>query len=398
MAWVKAGLAIAIGYLVGSFSTAYWVGRWRAGIDIREHGDGNAGTVNISKVLGLRAGIIVAIVDLSKGLLAYGIARWMGLGSGVAYGAGFAAILGHVAPFYLGFRGGQGAATATGLLLYSLAQCLAHGWLPPGDLAFFAWVVGVFAWISRKGEVIGCTILPLLCAQFLLRMPGNATTRAGGLLTLFLLAVNLFNLLHRKVLRLREEVRRGIKWVRFGLRPAAMAFPAAEQWLGTRAGVGLVGLVTLTAIAGDALRLARQHVVPVQWARLSSVLKEKEAHRFSSISLFLLASAITMVVFPLPIAWLALAYLVFGDMFGKFFGLQYGRHPFFHKTVEGTLACLAGCSVLAYWIAPAVGVPFGVALAGALAASAAESLPLGVDDNLSMALVSGATMYGLWYL
>jgi|YelNatPaOPRAMG01_1025707.scaffolds.fasta_scaffold00049_90 glycerol-3-phosphate acyltransferase PlsY len=398
MSWLRIPLAIVGGYLIGSISTAYWVARWRAGIDIREHGDGNAGTVNVSKVLGLKAGLVVAVVDLSKGLVAYAVARWMGLNLWVAYAAGFAAIVGHIAPFYLGFRGGQGAATATGLLLYSLGQCLWRGWLPLGDLAFLAWVVAVFGWISLKGEVIACAVLPLLAAELILRLPANPVTRAAALLALFLLGVSLTNLFHRKVLVLRREVREGIKWGRFGLRPAAMAFPAAEQWLGSRTGVGLVTAVTLAALAGDALRLARRSVASAAWSRIRVILKDKEAYRFSSISLFLLACTITLVVFPLPIAWLALLYLIFGDMCGKFFGLQYGRHPFFHKTVEGTLACFAACTIVSFWVAPAVGVPFAVAVAGAFGATAAEALPLGVDDNLSMSLVSGATMYGLLYL
>ncbi|NOZ56880.1 MAG: hypothetical protein GXO73_08870 [Calditrichaeota bacterium] len=388
-------LALVVGYLLGSFSTAYWVSRWVAGIDIRDRGDGNAGTVNTFKVVGPLPGVLVAVVDLSKGVLALWLTRAAGCGVWAGYLAGFAAIAGHVFPFYLRFRGGQGAATATGLLLYSLAVLILRGWFPWQDLLFLAWIVIVFALVSRKGEILGVLVLPTFTVLLLLHAPREPEVVATAVLLLFLLSVVLRNLLLRGVLTLRPEVRETIKWWRFGLRPAALAFPAVQQWLGQRAGVGLVSGVTLAALAGDVWRLSRKGWDQETLGRLAAIFKEKELGRFSSISMFLLSCAVVLIVFPLPIAWLALGYLIFGDMFAKFFGLQYGRTAFFRKTLEGTLAGFAGNTIVAYLVAPAVGLPFGAALAGALAASLAEALPLGVDDNLSMAIVAAATMQGL---
>ncbi len=387
--------ALVGGYLLGSFSTAYWIGRWVAGIDIRELGDGNAGTVNTYKVVGPWAGVLVAVVDLSKGVLALLLTHLAGCNAWTGYLAGFAAIAGHVFPFYLRFRGGQGAATATGLLLYSLAVMVVRGWFPWKDLLFLAWIVAVFALVSRKGEVFGTVVLPLFALLLLLHAPRRPEVVGATLLLFFLLFVVLRNILVQGVLELRPAVRNQVKWWRFGLRPAALAFPAAQQWLGQRFGVGLVSSVALAALAGDMWRLSRKGWTQETLGQLAAILKDKELSRFSSISMFLLSCAVVLVVFPLPVAWLALGYLVFGDMFAKFFGLQYGRTPFFHKTLEGAVAGFAGNTIVAYLVAPAVGMPLGTALAGALAASLAEALPLGVDDNLSVAIVAATTMYGL---
>ncbi len=105
-------ISIIIGYLLGSVSPSYILGKLLKGIDIREHGDGNAGTTNTKKVLGIGPAIIAAIYDLGKGLLSIWIAYKLGADPVFMYAAGYAAILGHVFPFYLGFRGGQGVATA----------------------------------------------------------------------------------------------------------------------------------------------------------------------------------------------------------------------------------------------------------------------------------------------
>lgn len=63
-------LSACVGYFLGSLSPSYILGRVLRGIDIREHGDGNAGTVNAVKVLGLLPGILTGLVDISKGIAA----------------------------------------------------------------------------------------------------------------------------------------------------------------------------------------------------------------------------------------------------------------------------------------------------------------------------------------
>lgn len=114
-------LSLVTGYLFGLIQTAYIYGRLN-GIDIREHGSGNAGTTNALRVLGKKAGIIVFIGDFLKAFFAILIVRLavnnfypdeVYLFS--AY-AGFGAVLGHNFPFYLKFRGGKGIAATGGVV------------------------------------------------------------------------------------------------------------------------------------------------------------------------------------------------------------------------------------------------------------------------------------------
>ncbi len=130
-------ICLIIGYIFGLFQTAFIYGKLH-GIDIREHGSGNAGTTNTLRVLGTKAGLIVLAGDIIKCILAIVI-------SGLIFGdshpeeiyllklyAAAGAILGHNFPFYLHFRGGKGIAATAGLILsFHIA------FLPMGVIIFF---------------------------------------------------------------------------------------------------------------------------------------------------------------------------------------------------------------------------------------------------------------------
>lgn len=111
-------LFLIAGYLLGSIPTSYLAGRKR-GLDLRQHGSGNLGATNTVRVLGWRMGSVVLAADVLKGWFpAFFFINWDGQPYGelaAAYGA--AAILGHVYPVFVGFRGGKGVATGAGVFL-----------------------------------------------------------------------------------------------------------------------------------------------------------------------------------------------------------------------------------------------------------------------------------------
>lgn len=113
--------SLAIGYLFGIIQTAYIYGKMN-GIDIREHGSGNAGTTNALRVLGKKAGVIVFAGDFLKCFVAIYLVQWLfkSTASDILpliglYGAA-GCILGHNFPVQLNFRGGKGIACTAGLL------------------------------------------------------------------------------------------------------------------------------------------------------------------------------------------------------------------------------------------------------------------------------------------
>ena len=117
---------IAVGYLVGSFPTAWLVARYLVGnfSDLRQLGDGNMGATNIGRLFGWCWGVIVGSIDLIKGFVAVGFARTLvslpGLGSHeeglsvLQIAGGLSVTAGHIWPIWLRFRGGRGAAAVVG--------------------------------------------------------------------------------------------------------------------------------------------------------------------------------------------------------------------------------------------------------------------------------------------
>jgi glycerol-3-phosphate acyltransferase PlsY len=127
---------ILLAYLVGSIPSSVWLGRWLKGIDLREHGSGNAGATNAFRVLGKPIGSAVLLFDMLKGYAAVslsylqseiqpGTESWMIL----RIGLGLLAIVGHIFPVFAGFKGGKGVAAMAGigLALHPLAALSALG-------------------------------------------------------------------------------------------------------------------------------------------------------------------------------------------------------------------------------------------------------------------------------
>lgn len=114
MVW-KIVLVLVCAYLFGSLPSAYLMGKWVKGIDIRTVGSHNMGTMNTTYTLGIKWGLLVMIMDMGKGALAVLLARYLGLSDLVQFFAGLLAILGHNFPVWLKFKGGKGGATAIGV-------------------------------------------------------------------------------------------------------------------------------------------------------------------------------------------------------------------------------------------------------------------------------------------
>ena len=154
--WMKTGLAILAGYLIGSIPFSYILPRWLKGIDIRKSGTKNVGAANVYICCGILPSLMAGVLDVGKGVAAVMIAK--GIAKGLAHYeavwvmAGLAAIIGHIRPVFLGFDGGKGIATTCGVLVS----------LVPKEtlIAAIIWI-GVAA-ISRYSTVAGLVAGPAI--------------------------------------------------------------------------------------------------------------------------------------------------------------------------------------------------------------------------------------------
>jgi glycerol-3-phosphate acyltransferase PlsY len=110
-------VVLIVAYLLGSIPTALIIARRIKGVDIRTLGDGNMGARNTFHEIGSKFGVIVAIIDFSKGALAVFLTYILGFGIGWQILTGISTILGHDFPVFAKFRGGQGTAVSFGTML-----------------------------------------------------------------------------------------------------------------------------------------------------------------------------------------------------------------------------------------------------------------------------------------
>ena len=109
-------IAVVWGYLAGSLPLSYLLAR-RHGVDLRLAGSGNVGAANVLRTSGVTSAVLAIVLDVAKGTVAVLVAMRFADGRTTAVAAGLAAIIGHLYPVWLRFRGGKGVATSAGVFL-----------------------------------------------------------------------------------------------------------------------------------------------------------------------------------------------------------------------------------------------------------------------------------------
>jgi glycerol-3-phosphate acyltransferase PlsY len=156
-------------YLIGSIPVALLLSRrWGVG-DLRRTGSGNLGAANVMRASGVTAGVLVAALDMAKGAAGAWIAERLSANPAAPAAAGLAAIIGHIYPVWLKFRGGKGVATACGVFLVVTPLAM------PIALAIFTAVVWITKYISL-GSLLATVALPPIA--YALGSPAPAVTGA----------------------------------------------------------------------------------------------------------------------------------------------------------------------------------------------------------------------------
>ena len=129
-------MSVILAYLLGAIPSSVWLGKIFFKVDVREFGSGNAGATNTIRVLGWKAGVPVLLVDVLKGWLAVSLAGWLNPEGTqdinflyLKVGLAIAAVIGHIFPVYIGFRGGRGSGNPVGYRDCPLSDlCLDGSW------------------------------------------------------------------------------------------------------------------------------------------------------------------------------------------------------------------------------------------------------------------------------
>ena len=161
--------AILIGYLLGCSSMALYIARFNK-VDIQKKGTGNLGASNAMLLMGWGAGVLTALHDIGKAALAVWLCRHLFPGTAyVGLVAGVAAVLGHIFPFYLRFKGGKGLAAFYGLTLminWKFALAVAAGIILITlitDYIFLGTIAAAVAVPVYAALILGWTAVAILC-------------------------------------------------------------------------------------------------------------------------------------------------------------------------------------------------------------------------------------------
>jgi len=169
---------VIVAYLLGSVPFAFLIVKWLAGVDIRDVGSGNVGATNVLRKAGTPPAAIVLALDIAKGAAPVVVGQALGAPPAVLGACALAAVLGHVFPVFLGFRGGKGVATAAGaigamspapMLASVLVFGIAVAWkryvslgsmLAVASFPLFAYLFGWLGWMEPMPLVllIGTTV------------------------------------------------------------------------------------------------------------------------------------------------------------------------------------------------------------------------------------------------
>ena len=397
-------ISLIIGYVLGSLNPGYLIGRMK-GIDIRKVGTKNPGTSNVWHSLGKKYGILTAAYDIFKSLISCIIAMYLlSLNYYLAQFAGIMAIIGHVFPFYLRFHGGKGVAAAIGMLPYYVAMYMMPS-IPsnPYDLTMIFLVLYLvpiallFIWISKLLSMLAWIIFPILGYASYYYYPGNVFNIFFLLHLAFLFGFVTYSAVINKKFPLKGKIFKN-DWIRMLLRLLTLFFLVFYDLFTKSVSLVIILIFMVIFVSLDLRRMLQHKNVEKAEIERSSLYRSGEAKSFSSISIYLVAFFVTVLAFPREIAFSAVVFLIFGDIFSKVFGLVFGRHKILDKTIEGTLSyggCMALCGYILYTI---LNISPIILIFGAIAAPLTELLSIKMNDNFTVSIISGTVMLYVGFL
>ena len=369
-------LSMAIGYLIGSINPGYFFGKLK-GIDLREVGTRNAGTSNTYRVLGLRYAAPTAFFDTFKELFVVYLAFYIfGIDLFFAHLSGLMTIIGHIFPFYMHFRGGQGVAVSVGLMFFYLLSYLIINPLLILFLFYDLALVAIFTFVTKRGTILSFIVLPPLGYFIQVNYSNNAYNFFFWIILAHIMLIGMINVVSRKTIQISNETFLKNKW-RFVSRPFAIIYVIFYVIFEQVLTLWIIGIVALFYIS----------------LGLIHIFRKNEHVKYSSMIIFLVALFLTFLLFPRNIAIIASTFTIFADIFGKIFGLAFGRKKILNKTVEESLAyfgCILICSYVLYTL---LNISPFVLFFGGLAAALIEIISTEMVENITIPLFSGLIMY-----
>ncbi|MEK7138953.1 MAG: glycerol-3-phosphate acyltransferase [Patescibacteria group bacterium] len=314
-------ILLGVGYLIGSLSPGYFFGRIVKSIDVRKFGNKNTGAANTYRLVGPVYGIITGVFDALKATLAYWIAVNQ-INPDLAILVGLAAVVGHIWPFYLKFRGGRGAASLAGLSAIALYYTQ-------------SWYALIF--------ITGAITYGMIFNQVPFQAPVRKILKLGGLI-----------------------------------------FPLGLFWF-TKSGVtNVVAWLFAILLIFDFIRLLVPRL-NLKYLELGFLAKRKETKFLSGYTLFLAGTLVVLKYFSSEIAIFIMSAFIVSDVLapaGKqaFLPIRFIKE----KTIGGAIVVFTGAVLAGIFLnsLSPLSLPLKLILSGAAIMAILDQFSFLVDDNL----------------
>lgn len=169
----------------------------------------------------------------------------------------------------------------------------------------------------------------------------------------------------------------------------SVTIPIGIYFLPKRTSIQLLFLLTVLFLSIEILRMVHRPTSKIFYTLFGPMLRRKERFTLTGSTTLLMASLVCVLLFQKPIAVAVLCFLIVGDTMAALVGKSFGRIKVFRKTLEGSLACFFTCLIVVLAVPR---MEFTVGLVGALVATLIELLPIPLDDNFLIPILSGAAM------
>ncbi|MFC1553919.1 diacylglycerol/polyprenol kinase family protein [candidate division KSB1 bacterium] len=176
---------------------------------------------------------------------------------------------------------------------------------------------------------------------------------------------------------------------RKGIHQLSLAIPIGYWYLPETLFYQLIIPIAAIFISVDIARFKHPWFKRQFYRFFGSIIRQHEKNRFTGSSFLFFSVFITIYLFPKNIAVLSLLFLIICDTIAALVGIKFGRHKIFTKSLEGSLGFLISALLIAYLFKP---VGFYAGSIGAVTAAVVELLPLKIDDNFTIPIISSAVM------
>jgi glycerol-3-phosphate acyltransferase PlsY len=347
----------------------------------------------------LKYAVLTGFYDFFKGLLAIWISSLLQANFVVTQLAGYAAVIGHVFPFYINFRGGQGLASSMALLIYYMITYIYLGTDILVFLLYLLLIVILYRLSCKVTNLIAILIYPLIGYFVWVYYPTSQFNIFTSIILAYIIIMALYNIIKFKKIEFGEDPKQ--LWWKLVLNPSLMIFVILFAYLQLIFSLILIGLFAAIIGSIDFFKFFNQNQDEKMPKRLKSALKITDEKKFLYVSVILFSMFLTMLIFGFIskiVVIITMTFFLIGITFGRFFRLAYGKRKLLTITLEEFMGYIISGLILTFIFFSIMDTDPLILLLGGLSIGHLHLIPFKINKNLVIPLLSCFLMILLLFI